>query len=89
MERQILGVPEMTNQEIWVLLEEYNDYDQHGEYFVHAWIGKPTREQLMEHIQETCRSRKPDYIGFVLDGGGRIVHGNYYDNQWYILRKVS
>lgn len=74
---------------IWVLLEEYNDYDQHGEYFVHAWLGKPSREQLYLHVKETKRQYEPDYLGFLLTGGGRIENENYYENQWYTLKEIK
>ena len=74
---------------IWVLLEEYNDYDQHGEYFVHAWDHKPTREELAVHVKEVRRPGADDYLTFVLEGGGRLTKGYSYDNQWYILRSVK
>lgn len=74
---------------IWVLTEEYNDYDQHGEYFVHAWDHKPSKEELKEHGVEISRPSTPDYLQHVLDGGGRIELRKYYDNQWYILKEVK
>lgn len=74
---------------VWVLTEEYNDYDQHGEYFIHAWDHKPSREELKVHINEESRYAQPDYIGYVLNGGGRIDKDNYYDDQWYILKEVK
>ena len=74
---------------IWVLLEEYNDYDQHGEYFVHAWNHKPSREELLPYVLSESRVSRPDYLGFVLSGGGRINQGNYHENQWFILKEIK
>lgn len=54
---------------IWVLLEEYNDYDQHGEYFVHAWNHKPSKEELSEHVKGVSRPGVSGYLAFVLAGG--------------------
>jgi hypothetical protein len=31
---------------VWILTEEYNEHDQHGEYFVAIFKNKPTVEQL-------------------------------------------
>lgn len=66
---------------IWVLTEEYNDYDQYGEYFVHAWIGKPTKEQLLKQVTHTNEERLQD----ILNGGGR----NKTENHWYNLKEVE
>lgn len=33
-------------QKIWVLTREHNDYDQHGAYFVAAFIKKPSHAAL-------------------------------------------
>jgi hypothetical protein len=63
---------------MWILTEEYNDYDQYGEYFVQAYLNKPTREQLLQHEVEEYR------VDHVLAGGGR----QKWENQWYILTEV-
>jgi len=34
---------------IYVLVSEYNDYDQHGYYFIAAFKSYPTKEQLKKH----------------------------------------
>jgi len=73
---------------IWVLLEEYNDYDQHGRYFVHAWVHKPSKEDLLNFVKESSRPLRPDYLGFLLAGGGRIESGNYAEDQWYSLKEI-
>ena len=31
---------------IWILTEEYNEYDQHGGYFLAAFTREPTEEDL-------------------------------------------
>ena len=49
----------------YVLTEEYNDYDQYGEYFVAVFATKPTHEQLTRVGVEQHR------LKHVLDGGGR------------------
>ena len=69
---------------IWVLTEGYNDYDQHGDYFIHAWIGQPTREQLIAVGVEAFRYGIADYPAYVLAGGGR--HRD--EDQWYNLERV-
>jgi hypothetical protein len=80
----------MTNkQSIWVLTEEYNDYDQHGEYFVHAWTHKPSREELVSQGVESSRAKCKDYLALVLSGGGRITVGEYWENQWYRLKEIT
>lgn len=78
----------MTEQ-IWVLTEDFDDYDQHGEYFIHAWNHKPTREELIEQGVEEHRTNTKDYIGHVLSGGGRVMIGNYYDHYWYNLKEIK
>lgn len=74
---------------VWVLTEEYNDYDQHGEYFLHAWDHKPSREELEVHIDEKSRYDQPDYISYVLNGGGQIDNVKYYEYKWYILKEIK
>lgn len=64
---------------IWVLTKEYNDYDQHGEYFVAAFSAKPTAEQLAKvdvHANEASH---------VISGGGRRSG----EDSWYWLREYD
>lgn len=68
----------LTDEEIWVLTSEYNDYDQHGEYFEAVFIGKPTSEQIQKH----CHVTKQGAV-HILNGGGRVK----YEDQWCNLRK--
>lgn len=74
---------------IWVLTEEYNDYDQHGEYFVHAWDHRPSREELMAHGVAQSSPFCLDLPQHVLNGGGRITNAQYYDNNWYHLKELT
>ena len=60
---------------VWVLTDEYNDYDQHGEYFIAVFINKPTHEQLTAHGVDKFK------LHHVLNGGGRT--NNEY--QWFNL----
>jgi hypothetical protein len=64
---------------IYVLTEEYNQYDQYGEYFVHAWTVKPTRDQLQLHVHYYAD------LDYILCGGGR--RGK--EDQWYNLVEVN
>lgn len=68
----------LTDEEIWVLTSEYNDYDQHGEYFEAVFIGKPTSKQIQKHCHVTEQGAV-----HILNGGGRVK----YEYQWYNLRK--
>ena len=64
---------------MWILTEGYDDYDQHGKYFVKAWLNKPTLEQIMKlDISEIVALH-------ILKGGGRIEN----DYQWYSLEEVD
>lgn len=64
---------------IYVLTEEYNQYDQYGEYFIHAWIGKPTAEQLKLHVHPSTD------LDYLLCGGGR----RYKEHHWYNLQEIQ
>lgn len=65
----------MTTKEtfkVWVLTTAYNDYDQHGDYFLKVFCSKPTHDQLLKEIPDST----DDLIIHILNGGGRI--GNDY-----------
>jgi hypothetical protein len=62
----------------WILTEEYNDYDQHGEYFVAWFPEKPTIEELSKHFSE-------NEAVHILNGGGR----RGWEYQWYNLKEVD
>ena len=62
---------------VWILTEEYNEYDQHGEYFLAVFAEKPTAEKLIKigvHESE---------VEHVLSGGCRIKN----EHQWYHLKE--
>lgn len=63
---------------VWILTSEYNDYDQHGEYFEAIYGSKPTAEQLMKDHDMSA-----DDAAHVLSGGGRRNH----EHQWFWLRE--
>jgi hypothetical protein len=64
----------------WLLTEEYNEYYQHGEYFVAAFATKPTAEQLAKHIKPYTTP-----IDALLEsGGGRSCR---MEDHWYNLRE--
>lgn len=65
---------------MWILTEQYNEYDQHGEYFIAAWNEKPTLDQLLD--MEILGNENLEHI---LNGGGRI----YPEYQWYNLREYK
>ena len=65
----------MTDK-VYVLTEEINDYNQHGEYFLgafknvptfkevnncDAYFGKIDKEQYKSLIKDGCLQNKPDY----------------------------
>lgn len=62
---------------VWVLTEEHNDYNQYGEYFIAAFMEKPTVEKLMKFNMNEMLAQH------VLNGGGR----QKYEDQWFILRE--
>lgn len=76
---------------VWVLTEEYNDYDQHGAYFVAVFLSKPSIEQLAE----CCADHKIDIsctiaagiksLHHLRNGGGRIGT----ESVWYNLEEVE
>ena len=65
---------------VYVLTEEYNAYDQYGEYFLNVFKDKPTVEQLMELLGINKSGAE-----HVLKGGGRIKR----EDQWYILTEYD
>lgn len=66
----------MSNK-VWVLTEEYNQYDQYGEYYLAVFKDKPTLEKLLNFgMNETIAKH-------VLNGGGR----EKVEDQWYNLRE--
>lgn len=69
----------LMNPRVWILTEEYNDYDQHGEYFLGVYTSKPTIEQLLgKGVPQNC-------LRHVLNGGGR----KGTEDQWFHLRETE
>lgn len=63
---------------VWILTCEYNDYDQHGEYFEAVFKEKPTWQQIAAHGVEQ------KYLRHVLNGGGR----KKYEDRWFNLKEI-
>jgi hypothetical protein len=72
------AAPVPLTDDIWILTSEYNDYDQHGEYFEAVFIGKPTAKQ----IEDRCGVNELGST-HILSGGGRIK----FEYHWYNLRQ--
>lgn len=68
-------------QKIWILTAEVNDYNQQGEYFLHAFSEKPTVERLR---QLDCWEFAVDFE-HVANGGGRKDE----EDVWYYLREEN
>lgn len=67
---------------MWILTRSHNDYNQYGEYFVDAWMQKPTTQQLHEHVCDWHWGPNSDPVALLLEtGGGR--QGS--EDVWYEL----
>jgi hypothetical protein len=79
----------MTNDHVWVLTREYNDYDQYGEYFDAVFKEKPTLDVLKQIIlgdlEESKYTFTEDALKHILSGGGR--RGVEY--TWFHLKPVK
>ena len=62
---------------VWVLTEEINSYDQHGEYFLAVFANVPHHSELTEYGVPKNRLRH------VLNGGGRVK----WEDKWFYLRR--
>ncbi|MNK14333.1 hypothetical protein D3C87_324440 [compost metagenome] len=67
---------------IYILTKEYNEYDQFGSYFIHAWQWKPTIAEMKVHDRFIT-----DEIGLHLSvhGGGRIAD----EDVWFHLEIID
>ncbi len=63
--------------QVWVLTEEHNAYDQYGEYFVAVFASVPHHSELTKHGVPQNRLRH------VLNGGGRFGA----ENSWFYLHR--
>lgn len=74
---------------IWVLLVEYNDYDQHGAYFEAAFEEKPTIEQIKARLQEENNAN--DFTSWLNDVGEAHFFSNIdrktNEYQWFFLEE--
>lgn len=66
---------------VWILTSEYNEYDQHGEYFEKLFFKKPK----VEDLEDACEYTKEAAQELLTTGGGR----KNYENQWYYLREYD
>ena len=64
---------------MWLLTSDYNDYDQHGSYFIALFGSQPSKDQLLKHGVPVER------VEHVLAGGGRINN----DYCYYTLEEVT
>lgn len=81
-----------NNNGCWILTIEYNDHDQHGEYFEACWANKPSFKQLAEFFKYTKPTASATnvmnavaFLEHLLEGGGRR-DTEYY---WYNLKFVE
>lgn len=82
---------------IWVLTEEWNMYDQMGEYYLKFFTTKPTPDQLEKTIVKLIGneiiqygSDNSDHINMLLNKGSNAdISGNYAGGSWYNLREVE
>lgn len=73
---------------VWILTSEYNEYDQHGEYFLAVFKSKPTIEQLATVLNIPIDEFTSATLTHILSGGGRRKHYDDYHN-WYHLREIE
>ena len=70
----------MNPKKVWIVVEEYNDYDQHGSYFVAAFTQKPTFKKLKEVLGLSDVT-----TGKLTRGGGR----EGFQDPWYKLIEIN
>ena len=66
---------------IWVIVVEYNDYDQHGSYLCGFFHKKPTAQQIKELL--AISDGEADHIA---KGGGRISDT---EEHWWSLHELE
>ena len=64
---------------LWIVTEDYNDYDQHGSYFIAAYASKPTVEMLTKLLDNRIDGEH------VFNGGGR----RKWEDSWYNLHEID
>lgn len=65
---------------VWVLTEEFNDYNQNGEYFVAVFGTKPSADKLAAFVDPHSNRARLQHIA---NGGGR----EELEDHWYHLRE--
>ena len=65
---------------VWIITEGFNDYDQHGEYFVAAFDHKPSITEL-----DNLLGGNEQLSEWVDKGGGR----QGVENSWYYMTEVE
>ena len=67
---------------MYILTEEFNDYDQHGDYFVAAFKELPTIEIIKKFFKDRGDGEvSDDFCEHLIKGGGRLKH----EYVWYNL----
>ena len=79
-----------TIPQSYVLVSEYNEYDQHGAYFIAWFHQKPTTEEVCKALllDDGAHSELFDYMHLakhIIARGGR--QGS--ENVWYTLKTVK
>ncbi len=64
---------------VFVLTQEFNAYDQYGQYFIAVFPAKPHHEELTKHGVPQNRLRH------VLNGGGRVDD----EDDWFYLKEIE
>jgi len=74
----------------YILTTEYNDFDQHGEYFV-AWFHKePSPDELRQTLIREMETDSCELCYHLLaTGGGRRMKCREDEYQWFHLRQIS
>lgn len=66
---------------IFVVTRAINQYDQDGDYFVAAFLEKPSFQDLKKLLPK----ENDTTIGKLLRGGGR----QKYENEWFFLTEIK
>lgn len=66
---------------MWILLSDYNAYDQYGSYFISAFLEKPG----VKDIKTLLPQADDALVDHILKGGGRIK----FEDLWYTLAEIN
>ena len=67
---------------IYILTEEWNEYDQHGAYFLAAFVDMPSARDIRVVMAREDTPMPESEIAHILKGGGR----QKTESVWYHLR---